>query len=197
MPLKIEQLKNFKKLTALLAVIALLIIAATALKTCFALWLKNTRLKAELIQKTEEAAKSADISPLKKTGDAEVKKLEEKLSSIEDGFSAINTEEIFSSLNRFVEASGISLKSISPLEKTEAAIPGTQEKYLELPVNLKLECSYNQLLSFLDKIENTGRAMSVTNIKIQNNPQNIWEHNIELSLIVPMLTVSTDKSNNK
>ncbi len=197
MRIKIEQLKNLKKLKALPAIIILLIIAAISLRGYQALWSKNTKLKGDIIKKREEIAKSANISSLKRTGGSKIKELEEKLSSIENRFSSINTEEIFSSLNRFVESSGISLKAISPMEKTEVAIPGSKEKYSELPINLKFECGYNQLLSFLDKIENAGKAMSVTEIKIQTNPVNIWEHNIELSLKVPMLTVSADKLKNK
>lgn len=191
MQFKTEELKNLKKLKAIPIIIVLLIGAVMGIKTSVALWSKNTKLKADIIKKTEELAKSADISSLKRTVDTEIKELEEKISAIEKKFPSSNIEEVFSSLNRFIEASQISLKSISPLEKTEAAIPASKDKYLELPINLRLECSYSQLASFLNKIENTDKIMFVTEVKIQSNSSNIWEHNIELSLKVPMLLLQS------
>ena len=191
MPLKFEELKNKKIIKIVAASIILLIMAIISLKGYGALRSKNIKLKAEITNKRQEISSFSNISSLKAAVNSEIKKLEAKLSSLEKGFPSSNTEEVFSSLNRFVEASQISLKAISPLEKIEIPIPDSKDKYLELPINLKLECSYDQLLAFLNKIENANKIMIVTEVKIQSNPDNIWEHNIELSLKIPMLSLQS------
>jgi len=191
MPLKFEELKNKKIIKIVAASIILLIMAIISLKGYGTLNSKNIKLKAEIAKKRQEISSFSNISSLKAAVNSEIKELEAKLSSLEKGFPSSNTEEVFSSLNRFVEASQISLKAISPLEKIEIPIPDSKDKYLELPINLKLECSYDQLLAFLNKIENANKIMIVTEVKIQSNPDNIWEHNIELSLKIPMLSLQS------
>lgn len=196
MRIKTEAFKNPKNIKVAVVIIILFIIGVSGAKSYKALLVKNQKLKEDIIKKTKEISKGADIPSLKLTINSEIKELGTKLSAIEARFSS-NTEEVFSSLNRFIEASEISLKAISPLEKTESGIPNSNDKYFELPINLKVECNYFQLLSFLNKVENASKIMRVTDVKIQSNQDNIWEHNIEISLKVPIVFVSAKKLNDK
>lgn len=196
MRIKTEAFKNPKNIKVAVVIIILFIIGVSGAKSYKALLVKNQKLKEDSIKKTKEISKGADIPSLKLTINSEIKELGTKLSAIEARFSS-NTEEVFSSLNRFIEASEISLKAISPLEKTESGIPNSNDKYFELPINLKVECNYFQLLSFLNKVENASKIMRVTDVKIQSNQDNIWEHNIEISLKVPIVFVSAKKLNDK
>lgn len=168
-------------------IIIFLIVSAISFKGYATLWSKNKKLKDEIAKKTEEITKGSGVASLKKTAEVEIKELEAILAAIEKSFPSSNTEEVFSSLNRFIEASQISLKAISPLEKTEVAIASSKDKYLELPITLRFDCSYDQLVSFLSMIEDSNKLMIVTEVKIQSNPSYIWDHNIEVSLKVPML----------
>lgn len=186
--LKIDQLKKPENIKILVLIVILIIIGLLALKNLKSLWLKNLKLKSEVVRKTEELSRTTKTIQPKETVEAEIKKLEEKFLSFEKKFS-FDTEEVFSSLNLFAEGSGISLKAINPADKLESTIPNTKDTYLELPVSLKVECGYYQLISFLRNIEGAQNLMLVSDIKIQSNPQNIWDHNIELSLKVPLSTL--------
>lgn len=183
--IKIDKLRDPKNIKILALIIILFLISVIVLNNSRALWSKNTQLKNEVIAKRGELAKIPNISLLKQTIETEIKELTEKISSFEKRFSP-DGEEIFSFLNRFAESAKISLKAISPLDKIRVTIPNSKNIYLELPVNLKLECGYHQLVSFLNKIETAEKIMLVSEIRIQGNPQNIWDHSIELSLKVPM-----------
>lgn len=184
--IKIDKLRDPKNIKILAIIIILFLISIISLNNSRALWSKNKQLKNEIIAKTGELTKIPNISPTKETIETQTKELIEKISSFEKRFSP-DGEEIFSFLNRFAESAKISLKAISPLDKIEVTIPNSKDiMYLELPVNLKLECGYHQLVSFLNKVETAEKIMLVSEIKIQGNPQNIWDHSIELSLKVPM-----------
>lgn len=187
--IKIQALKNLKNIKILAIIIVLLIASVIIIKSSWELWSKNMALKTEVAQKTEELSKGANITSVGQTIDGEIKTLAAKLSQIETKFSS-NTEEVFSSLNRFAETSEISLESINPLDKTEVKIPDALYTYLELPIDLELKCGYRQLLSFLNKLERAKKILLVTEIKIQSDPQDIWDHDIQLSLKVP-ISIST------
>lgn len=186
--IKIEELKNPKNIKILAIIIIGLIMGLMGLKSVFGLWSKNARLKKEITQKNQELTKISSSVLTEEAIQTQIKDIAEKISTFEKRFF-FHLEDTFSDLNRFAENSQISFKAISPSEKMEVILPNTKEiAYLELPISLKLECGYYSLVSFLHKIENAENIMLINEIKIQGNPQNIWEHNIELSLKVPMFS---------
>jgi len=74
----------------------------------------------------------------------------------------------------------------TPSEKNEIKIPDNTETYVELPITIKFGCSFYQLLSFLDNLESLKKTILINKIKIQSNPNNVWEHDVELALKVPL-----------
>ncbi len=180
-----NEFKKIEILKLLAIIIILLIINVLALVKIKALFLNYREYDADIIKKTRELAQGPEVSFLKQTVNSEIEQINLKIASIKTKFFP-SAEELFLWLNRFAEADKISLKAITPSEKKEIKMPNSNDLYLELPVNIKLECNYYQLLSFLKKIESMKSIILIDKIKIQNNPRNIWEHNIELSLKLPL-----------
>lgn len=190
--IKFKELKRRDLIKMISIIIILVIINLIFLRTSKALWSKNIKLKLEINKERAELAKGSNISSLKETLNLEINQLNSKLSSLEERFFP-NTEDIFMYINRFVETSGISLTSMEPLEKIQGEIPYSKNLYLELPINIKLKCDYYQLLKFLNNLERTQKSIVVSEIKIQSDPKNIWDHDIRMLLKVPVLLYSIDK----
>ncbi len=182
---KIEAIKNPQNIKLIAITIILLIINVLGLSKINALFSAEKRLDSDIAKRTKELSKYSDISSLKNEADSEITQTESEIASIKDKFFS-NVEDIFFSLSRFAEANGISIKAINPLEKIETKIPNTREAYLELPITIKLECNFYQLLSFLNNIESLKKTALINKIKIQSDPKNIWEHDIEISLKLPL-----------
>ncbi|MCU0651454.1 MAG: type 4a pilus biogenesis protein PilO [Candidatus Omnitrophica bacterium] len=172
-----------------IAGIALLIILLSLifLKFSGALWAKNNSLKEQIKKAGEEINRAAKISSTQETLDSEVQKLNEQIALAQDNFFQ-NVEDIFSSLNHFAQETKLSMQSINPEERTRTEVPNRNDMYLEiLPLTLKLNCDFRQLLAFLGLIEKSKKNISVTSINIQNNPQDIWNHRIDIELKTPLL----------
>lgn len=182
---KIEEIKKNKNIKFAVIIIALIAINVFNLGKITALFSNNKRMESDIAKKTKELSNFPDFPSLKETSNSEIKQINSKITSIKDNFFS-NVEEIFFSLSRFAETNKISLKAINPSEKNEVKVPNSDEPYLELPVTIKLECSYYQLLSFLDNLESLKKAIIINKIKIQGDSRNIWEHDIELSFKLPL-----------
>lgn len=182
------KIKEFKKINivSICVVIIFIIINLLFLKTSKTLWLKNKKIKSEINKKMEELAKGSNISSVKESLNSEINQLGSKLSFLEENFFS-KAEEIFLYINRSAEAAKISLKGIEPKEKVQRPIPNTKDTYLELPINIKIKCDYHQLLVFLDKIEAKNKSILVSEIKIQSDPKDIYNHDIEILFKVPVL----------
>jgi Tfp pilus assembly protein PilO len=180
----IEAIKKNKHIKFIAIIILLLAINVYALNRIAALFSDNIRIKADIAKKTQELSNFPDFLSLKEKADSEIEQENSKINAIKNNFFS-NVEEIFFSLSRFAEADKISLKAINPSEKNEVKIPNSDEVYLELPITIKLECGFYQLLSFLENLESLKKTILINKIKIQSNPNNIWEHDIELAFKVP------------
>lgn len=180
-----SEFKKIGNIKLLAIIIILLIINVSALIKIKALFLDYRQYTADIIKKTRELDQGPKVSSLKQTVNSEIEQINLKVATIKTKFFP-GAGELFLWLNRFAEADKISLKAITPSEKKEIKVPNSNDLYLELPVNIKLECNYYQLLSFLKKIESMKNIILVNKIKVQNNPKNIWEHDIELSLKLPL-----------
>jgi Tfp pilus assembly protein PilO len=186
------ELKKRELIINISVIIILVIINLALLRAAGALWSKNRKLKSELNERKGEIAKQPKISVVQETLNLEIEQLNLKLSSIEQRLFS-NAEDIFMYINQFAETSRLSLKSIEPQEKIKREIPYSKNVYLELPVKIKLKSDYYQLLTFLSKIEEAQKFIMVSEVKIQGDPKNIWEHDIEIPLTVPILQYLQDK----
>ncbi len=182
---KIEEIQKPQNIKLIAITIILLIMNVLGLSKINALFLNDKELDSDISKRTKELSNFSDISSLKKTADSEIIQTKLEIAAIKDKFFS-NVEDIFFSLSRFAEANEISLKAINPLEKVEIKIPNSNDVYLELPITLKLECNFYQLLAFLNNIEALKKTALINKIKIQSDPKNIWEHDIEISLKLPL-----------
>ncbi len=182
---KIEEHKKTKNIKFIAGIILLLAINAFALSRITALYSDDIKIKSEIIKKTKELSNFPDFPSLKKTANSEISKQDSQIAAIKNNFFS-NVEEIFFSLSRFAETNKIGLKAITPSEKNEIKIPDNTDVYVELPITIKFECSYYQLLSFLNNLESLGKTILINKVKIQSNSNNVWEHDIELALKIPL-----------
>jgi len=50
-----------------------------------------------------------------------------------------------------------------------------------------MNCDYHQLKAFLAQIEASKKNIIVSDIKIETNQQETWNHNIKIDLQIPLL----------
>jgi len=177
----IKELKKtdlFNLALILIFVLANLLFLNTARK----IWIKKQEVEAKIQENRRVLNREGNILSTKNPLASEIKKLKSRLSSLKQPFFS-SAEEIFMLINRFAEASKISIRKIEPRKRTVHQVPESKERYIELPINLKIKCDYYQLLSFLEKIEEEkDRYIRVSRIEIKSSKEDIWNHNIEVLL---------------
>ena len=162
--IKIKELINKPKVKLIIMIIAVLVISLIFLKFAYALWVENNGLKAKIKQNRDEITRSEKMASMQNAVNAEIKKINEQVLLAKQDFFT-NTEEIFAHLNRFTQEVKISLRNINPGERIRIEIPNQKDAYIELlPVTIKLNCDFSQLLAFLKKIENFKRIIAVDDI---------------------------------
>jgi len=198
--MKIGKIKEIKNLNIIIAFVAMLGISLLSFNNSRALGAKYNKLKSEVNSKREELARGSAILTTKDNLESEINRLNLELSSLKEKLFS-DPEGILFYINRFAEETKISLNSIEPLERIQLEIPKEgkdnkakpkdKEKYIkdisQLPVNLKIKCDYYQLISFLKKIETAPKLILVDEIRIRSNPQDTWNHDIQLVLRAPIL----------
>lgn len=207
--MKIGKIKEIKNLNIIIAFVAMLGISLLSFNNSRTLGAKYNKLKSEVNSKTEELARGSAILTTKDNLESEINRLNLELSSLKEKLFS-DPEGILFYINRFAEETKISLNSIEPLERIQLEIPKEgkdskakpkdkdKEKYIkdisQLPVNLKIKCDYHQLISFLKKIETAPKLILVDEIRIQSNPQDAWNHDIQLALRAPILYATATAS---
>ena len=178
-------LGKLKDIKVLGAIIVFIFICFLVLAGCKNLLAKNMKLGKDITKRSQELDNERNTLARQGPMKSELNKVSSKILSIEERFSS-NVEEIFLQLNKFAAESGVSLKTISPTEKKIIGIPNTKDTYIVLPVTIKLKCNYHELVVFLRRIENANKIIAVTDIRIQPNQQDIWKHDIELIVNIPV-----------
>jgi len=189
-----EALENPKtKIIFMLIIVA--IVAGACLKFTIDYWSKGASLASEIKKAQREIAKGGNIAIEQSALKAEIQEAESEIMSFKNNFF-LDAEDLFTVLNGFAQNIKINLKNINPKERIRTEIPSRKDMYLELlPITLKIDCDYYQLINFLRKVEDNEKFITVKTIKIQYNPKDIWNHGVEIELIVPILVSSN--SNDK
>ncbi|MDP2941205.1 MAG: type 4a pilus biogenesis protein PilO [Candidatus Omnitrophota bacterium] len=185
MAINLGQLKKAQNIKILAIAVISVIISIIPLKFTKGLFLKNIKLAGDIKERSQFINQGSNTASLKNTTIPQIEQLRGAIGSLEAKFSA-NAGEIVADINRFAESANVNLIGISPQDKLEIKIPDSKDIYAELPIEVRLECGFYELLAFLKKIENAGRIILVNEVKIRANPRNTWEHDVALSLALPL-----------
>lgn len=83
-------------------------------------------------------------------------------------------------LTSLTEHMRINIIGIEPLPVVTNEITGVAGYYVQMPLRMRLKCGYHELGMFLADIEKSSNLMKVEELKITDDPQDIWYHNIEV-----------------
>jgi Tfp pilus assembly protein PilO len=181
------QLSKDPRIKSALIILVLILIVAGFLKLAAGFWIKNSGLNKEINKIKAEIANTGNLAVMQAALDKESGKLTKESKENEKKFFT-DIEEVLTRMNRFAQTSDISIRSITPAERVRMEISGRKDISLEmLSLEIRLNCDYKQLLIFLSKIENFDKLIIINDIRIQNNPQDIWNHEVQLKFRIPLL----------
>ncbi|MFC1704130.1 type 4a pilus biogenesis protein PilO [Candidatus Omnitrophota bacterium] len=176
--------KNRDQLTIAVPLVVLALLVLLFLGLIFVpLRQKKVDLDTKILQKKsflkEAEVTAKDLVNIKK----EIEILQEQTTEYERQLpSEIRANLLFETLKEVTEESQIKFVSIEPQKTKKIDLPGSESIYLELPIKIKLKIGYDELIKFLDQIENSNRLLKVADINITSNPQETWRHNVEISI---------------
>ncbi len=157
------------------------------IRIAYGLWVKNNGLKTQIKKYKEIIAQAANIPALERSLRADIATLNSRIAASQETFFT-NEENIFTSLSRYAQDEHLSLTHLNPAEKTKYAIPHRDDISIGLlPLAIKMNCDYHQLKAFLAQIEASKKNIIVSDIKIETNQQETWNHNIKIDLQIPLL----------
>jgi Tfp pilus assembly protein PilO len=143
---------------------------------------KIYRLSNEIREKNNQLT-------LRERTNYDLTKLKKELSILEGGAAeydrrlpaVVETNMLLDSFKAVTRETKLKFTSIEPMESVEFALPGTADTYYELPIRIKLQCGFFELVDFISRIEsNKERLMKVRSLAIKTNPENSWNHNVEI-----------------
>lgn len=122
---------------------------------------------------------SANLKETKK----EIEELGKKALELEKVFPRqIETTLLIDTLKDITEESKLKFVSIEPLTQINHELKDQKDYYMELPIKVRLNCNFDELVRFIQKIENSMRLMKIREFSIKSNAQDIWDHNVEVTI---------------
>jgi Tfp pilus assembly protein PilO len=174
---KEELLASLAPISSILAIIFILFVLILPQVTKIISLTKEIKDKRSTLIMAEQGSKNLQESR------KEIVSLEKKIAELEKRLPReIQTTLLIDTLKDITEEAKLKFASIEPLPQRNYEIKGLDEFYLGLPIKVKLNCTFSDLIKFIQKIENSSRLMKISELTIKNNPQNIWEHNVELAI---------------
>jgi len=120
-----------------------------------------------------------DVATMKK--DLEV--FRKKVAEFENRLpKRMETTLIIDTLKEITEKSRLKFSSLEPLPLKKYRIEGTSNTFVELPIHVKLNCGYYDLVDFLKKIETADQLMRISDLNMRSSATSDWEHTIEFSI---------------
>ena len=83
-------------------------------------------------------------------------------------------------LSKMAKETYVKILGISPVETLTRVDKDQDKPYKELPIMINAHSGYHQLGQFINRMENTGRFMKISDIDIRANPNNKKEHSVDL-----------------
>ncbi|MCU0665658.1 MAG: type 4a pilus biogenesis protein PilO [Candidatus Omnitrophica bacterium] len=186
----INEILNNPKVQKIIIIIVAAILVAAYYPFALSLWNKNKAIDEKISLSLQQINLGSHINVNQQATEEEFKKSQKQILQLADKFF-ISAEEIFVVLNKIAAATKISFKNIEPFERQKMEIPNRDDMYIDnLPVKVDIVCNYHQLITLLDKIEKTDKFISVEDIRIRGVPSNIWEHEVQINLKVPLLVAN-------
>ena len=181
----IKNLKQFALIKTIIILVIFIAVHALLIINIQKSWAKIVGLKNELANKTTLAQISSSLPSVKKNVENKITELTRNREEIFKKFFN-NDEEILKHINRSAEAANVSVKSLEPQDKIKIMSGDKNTTLSELPVKIKLNCDFKQLLIFLAQIENPQKYIRIEEINILNNSQDTWNHSVQLLLKAPL-----------
>ncbi len=142
---------------------------------------KNAQLSAQIKQKTADIQRG-------KIGPQALQKLQLEINQLKTQVDyyqkmlPVQTDipQVLKELNQIAERLKIKFDSVTPLEIEQTPLPESDLLLLEIPIRIKMQCGYHQLGIFINQIENSTRFMKITQLRIDSNTRDVWQHRAEL-----------------
>ena len=152
----------------------------------FFIWPKINKLFI-LSKGYSEKKNSVSLASRSNTDLDKVKKdfedIKKKADNLENRLpTRIKTTFIIETLQEITKQSKLKFSSLEPASIKKYNLEETKETFVELPVRVRLNCGYWDLIDFLRKIESASQWMKITDLNIKDDPSSEWEHSVEFSI---------------
>ncbi len=138
---------------------------------------RNIAQNHQYLSLTERS--NADVAKIREDLEVFRRKVDEFESKLP---TRIKTTLIIETLQEITRKSKLQFSSLEPLPIIRHQLKETGDVFVELPVKIKLNCSYYDLVEFIKRIETADQLMKITNLNIKDDPNFDWKHNIEFSV---------------
>jgi len=135
----------------------------------------------------ELGSAQADVAKIAKyKNDIELHR--QKINSYED-MLPIEQEipALLEELSGMAKASNVKIVEIVPVVSKESNAPRPNQIYREIPILISAKCGYNDLGSFISRLESANRFMKVADLHIKANKDNPKKHDVELMVLTYIL----------
>ncbi len=134
-------------------------------------------ISGQLAKERTRLAEAKGLIDNRKSYEEEIKLLERRIGFYEDKLpESKEVPQLFRELDKVAAESRIKFVSV------EEKLPEERKHYRRFQWNLRMEGGYHELGRFINKLENLGRFIKVSNIQISSNPKNFLEHNINMEV---------------
>lgn len=118
-----------------------------------------------------------DLSKLKK----DLSGLEKQAAEYDQRLPpVVETNMLIDSFRDITRESRLKFTSIEPMTSVKFELPDTGDFYYELPIRIKLKCSFFELVDFINRIEKNKRLMKISSLQIRANAGTPWDHQVEI-----------------
>ncbi|MBM3251675.1 MAG: hypothetical protein FJZ11_02685 [Candidatus Omnitrophica bacterium] len=113
----------------------------------------------------------------------EIAELGKQVTGLEERLpEQIKANLLIETLKDITEQAKLKFVSIEPKDTKKFELSDQKQVYLEFPIVLRLKSGYYELAKFIRDIESSKRLMKVSDLQIKADPQNVWEHSIEVTV---------------
>lgn len=94
----------------------------------------------------------------------------------------LKTTLTIETLQEITKQSKLKFNSLEPAAMKRYVLEETKDVFVELPVRVRLNCGYWDLVDFLKKIEGAKQLMKITDLIIRKDSASEWDQQIEFTI---------------